>query len=114
MTAEPSQSVDQKETKAKQIQDAVSQGRSEEEKRREGEDNIGGEEDGEDEEGDEEGGEEDGEEDCQEGEDKETLRSKTQERAKEKSVKGRTEKVVCFTELASGINHKIAQFVFPF
>ena len=69
-----------------QPQDAVRKGCSQEEDRWEGKGKAGGEEDGEDEEGVEEGGEEDGEEDCQEGEDKETLRSKTQERAKEKGT----------------------------
>merc|ERR1712203_170217 len=78
-------------------QDAVSQGRSQEEERCEGKDNLGSEEDGEDKEGLEEGGEED----RKEGEDKETLRSKTKERAKEESGKGRKEKVVGFTEFTS-------------
>merc|ERR1712203_1235513 len=86
-------------------QDAVSQGRSQEEERCEGKDNLGSEEDGEDKEGLKEGGE-DGEEDRKEGEDKETLRSKTKERAKEESGKGRKEKVVGFTEFTSQFKFK--------
>ena len=98
MTTEPSPSIDPRRV-SKDIEDAVSQGRCQEEKRRQGKVKVGSEEDCEDKESLQKDGEEDGEEGGKEGEDKETLRSQTEDRSKEKSGKGRKEKIASLTLL---------------